>query len=257
MQDDGRTPVYSAADTVAVVLDFLTFLTTLHRDRDHLYMPPPGGWPGYTPENCADFKSDLVVEVMRNLPFLGGEATRHDSLGQIHYKCCLLDYTTFDREELTEQEDLWEREDEESDDESAPDHVFILAAGYESGGRTVFIDALEGKAVEAEIRGGNENSIWDLKEYFEDLKNKYRNLEIVPIPHAEMKVITIADLHRFESDETVSEEEVLMQSDRWWGSDLDIRYTRQLYREFGWPNDFQRDEAFRELCKVMDERMAR
>ncbi|GAA2704091.1 hypothetical protein [Actinoplanes palleronii] len=255
MPDAGKSPVYSASEIGAVVLEFLTFLTTLHRDSAGLEMPPPGGWPSYTPENCAGFKSELVIEVLRNLPYLRSFDSHEDSLGQIHYKSCLLDYTTFDSEILTESEYLWEYVSD-GGDESVPDHVFIFSEGRESGGRTLFLDVLHGKVIEVEIRGGNEPIIQDIKEYFEELKRKYRNLEIIPIPHMDMVELEAVGMRPGEPDEEVSKEEIMMQSDPDWESDLDIQYTQQLYRAFGWPDNFRRVEAFSELRELIEARYA-
>ncbi|MFG3289156.1 hypothetical protein ACGF3G_10180 [Streptomyces sp. NPDC048179] len=248
MHDEENPPVYSASEIVAIVLDFLTFLTTLHRDPDNLVMPPPGGWPGYTPENCADFKSDFTIEVLRNLPYLGSRCTDHDdSLGQIHYKSHLINYGTFDSARFTDQEYLWAE-----GEGHAPDHVFVLAEGFESGGRTLFLDVQEGKIFEVEIRCDSLDE--DLKVYFEDLKEKYRNLELVPCPGTEMIEVkaTGADLEI--PGEAISEEEVLAQTDPFWGTVLDIQYTRQRYQAFGWPNSFRRDEAFREIDELIRRR---
>ncbi|MFG2526263.1 hypothetical protein [Streptomyces sp. NPDC048527] len=253
MHGEEEIPVYSASEIAATVLDFLTFLTTLHCHPGDLVMPPPGGWPSYTPEKCAGFKSDFAIEVLRNLPHLGSRASDHmDSLGQIHYKSHLLDYTTFDSERFTDQEYLWSGGEESEGEESVPDHVFIFAKGFESGGRTLFLDAQEGKIFEEEIRC--DSSEEDLKEYFEDLKEKYRNLDLIPCPGEGMIEVSATGVGPEGLGETLSEEEVLMQADPLWGTHLDIRYTRQLYRAFGWPNAFRRDEAFREMKKLIEKR---
>jgi len=251
MPDEVESPVYSAAEIAAIVLDFLTFLTTLHHHPDDLVMPPPGGWPSYTPEACAGFKSDFTIEVLRNLPYLDSRASGHqDSLGQIHYKSHLLDYSTFDRARFTDQEYLW------SNGESVPDHVFVFARGHESGGRTLFLDVLEGMVFEEELRCDAFDQ--DLKEYFEDLTEKYRNLELIPCPGRQMIEVRAAGVNLEELSEPLSEEEVLRQTDPLWGySALDIQYTRQRYRAFGWPNNFRPDEAFREISELIAKREAK
>lgn len=248
MNSEEKLPVYSASEISAIVLDFLTFLTTLHRDPGDLVIPPPGGWPGYTPEKCAGFKSDFVIEVLRNLPCLGNRTSDHlDSLGQINYKSHLLDYSTFDGVRFTDQEYLWM-----GGEEPAPDHVFVFAEGFESGGVTLFIDVWEGKVIEEVIR--YDHCEEDLREYFEGLKGKYRKLELVPCPGRGMMEVGAAGSEK--PGEALSEEEVLMQTDPLWGTDLDIQYTRQLYRAFGWPNGFRRGEAFREIKELMAKREA-
>jgi hypothetical protein len=248
MQEEEKAPVYSASEIAAVVLDFLTFLTTLHRDPDDLVLPPPGGWPSYTPEKCAGFKSDLAVEVLRNLPYLRNRTSDYeDSLGQIHYKSHLLDYSTFDSARFADQEFLWS-----GGKEPVPDDVFVIANGHESGGRTLFLDVREGRVFEEEIRCGSLEQ--DLKEYFEDLTEKYRSLRLIPCPGREM-IEAGADAEG--SGEALSEEEVLRQDDPFWGyGDLDVPYARQLYRAFGWPNSFRRDEAFRNIKELIAKREA-
>ncbi|MEV2194813.1 hypothetical protein AB0I02_28115 [Streptomyces phaeochromogenes] len=254
MQDEEKLPVYSASEISAIFLDFFTFLTTLHCHPDNIAMPPPGGWPGYTPENCADFKSDFAIEVLRNLPYLFmGGSDPWDSVGQIHYKSHVRDYTTFDIERLTDQEYLWIDEETE-EDAPVPDHAFIFAQGFESGGRTIFLDVLEGKVLEVEIRCDAFHE--DLKKYFEDLKEKYRTLELIPCPDQEMIEASAWRVPPEKPGEVFSEEEVLMQTVESWGTHLDIQYTRQLYRAYGWPDAFRRDEAFREIKELIEKRNA-
>lgn len=249
MSGEVDSPPYSAGEIAAIVRDFLTFLTTLHREPGELRVPPPGGWPAYTAENCAGFKSDLVVEVLRNLPYLERPASGEEgSLGQIHYKSHLHDFSVFDREAFTEQEYLWSGDDDDDDDESdddeieVPDDVVIIAEGYESGGRTLFLNVRKGTIVEVEIRCGD--SVWDLREYFEDLKGKYRRLELIPFPGREMIESGAVGVKPGEPARVVSEEEVLAQTDPYVGSTIpDVLYVQQLYRSYGWPDAFRREEA--------------
>jgi hypothetical protein len=258
MSDDDRSPACSAAEMSAIVLDFLTFLTTLHRDPADLRMPPPGGWPGYTPENCAGFKSDLTIDVLRHLPYLGwGETDYDDSRAHIHYKSRLIDYSAFDRAAFTGNDYLWEGYDDDGDDGDVPvpEHVFLFAEGYESGGRTVFVDLLEGRVVEIELRCDTRDL--GIREYFADLKEKFRNLELIPVPGREMIEVRSVPVTIDEAGGTVTEEEVLAQDQDFFGyTDLDVRYARQLYRSFGWPDDFRRDEAFRAMAGLKEKREA-
>ncbi|TDD16064.1 hypothetical protein [Nonomuraea diastatica] len=262
MHNEKKLPVYSVSEITTTVLDFLTFLTTLHRNPEDLVMPPPGGWPSYTPEKCAGFKSDFVIEVLKNLPYLEDPTSDHDdSLGHIHYKSHLLDYRTFDRERLTEVEYEYEYEyddyDYEIDEDAAPDHVFVFAEGFESGGVTLFFDVKKGVVGEAVARM-HYNEI-DLKKYFIDLKRSLWNLEIFPCPGRAMMELchngsnfTDADADRL--GEALSEREVLKQTDPSWGTDKDMLYVRYLYRSYGWPRAFRKEEAFREVKELMRKR---
>jgi hypothetical protein len=113
---------------------------------------------------------------------------------------------------------------------------------------------LEGKVFEVEIRCDAFDE--GLEDYFEDLKEKYRNLELIPCPGEEMIEVSASGVGPEMSGEVLSVEEVLMQTDLLWGTHLDIRYTRQLYRAYGWPNAFRRDEAFREIRGLIEKRKA-
>jgi hypothetical protein len=49
----------------------------------------------------------------------------------------------------------------------------------------------------------------------------------------------------------IAEDEVITQEEAW-GTVLDIQYIGQLYRGFGWPHAFRRDEAFDGVDQLMD-----
>lgn len=53
-----------------MLLSFYRFLTALHYDITDLKVPPPEGWPGFTPGECAHFRSDDAIQVLRHLPYL-------------------------------------------------------------------------------------------------------------------------------------------------------------------------------------------
>ena len=55
-----------------------------------------------------------------------------------------------------------------------------------------------------------------------------------------------------ERSDRISEEEVHAQTEMGWGTDLDIQYIRQIYRDHGWPNAFRKDEIG-EVCEKLSE----
>lgn len=224
-------------------LDFYKFLTTLHFDPKDLKIPPPGGWPNLMPENCAFFKTDYTIEVLRNLPYLGGEA-------DVHYKSRLVDYSVLGREYFTSGP--WTHgELSLSADGPVPDHVVAIAVGHESGGRDLLLDVLQGEIIEEEIRCQN-NGSRDVQEYLDDLKEAFRSLKLLPCPDWDMIEATRVEERQGE----ITREEFDGQARRF-ETDLDVQYLRQIYCQHGWPEAFRRDEAMKIIAEVRDGKIER
>ncbi|KAM0228962.1 hypothetical protein ACHAPO_010369 [Fusarium lateritium] len=127
--------------------------------------------------------------------------------------------------------------------------VFPLALGHETGGRHLWLNVRDGEITDEENKFQQSDPV-DIKEYFNGLKEAYRNLILIPYPGR----VTIEVLHPVDElpeGKTVTEEEVIAQ-EQWWPTYLDIQYIRQLYRGFGWPNAFRKDEAFRAVDRLME-----
>lgn len=88
----------------------------------------------------------------------------------------------------------------------------------------------------------------DIKDWFKKLE-EYRSLKLIPSK----------DRQSFEADNVperaaglglISEEEVHAQVEDW-GTDLDIQYLRQLYRQYGWPDAFRREDAEKAVDELL------
>lgn len=90
--------------------------------------------------------------------------------------------------------------------------------------------------------------IYIYEDFFDKLKEAYRALQLIPCPGR----IPIDADRVGEADEClrITQGEVLAQ-ERDWGTDLDIQYIRQLYRQYGWPNNFQKNIATKALNDLM------
>ncbi|KAH6982291.1 hypothetical protein BKA56DRAFT_585641 [Ilyonectria sp. MPI-CAGE-AT-0026] len=221
-------------------IDFYKFLTTLHYNEADLKIPPPGGWPCLTPELYADYKPDETIQVLRNLPYFDGPNPL-----EFHYRSRLLDYTTFTRQDFEGATELYEYDDVYwgFEGEIDPRHVFCIAEGSETGGRHIFLNARDGEIIQDSI-GVNTES-YPVEVYFETLKEQYRSLELIPCPgRITMEAFKVA------KRDGVSLEEVCNQT-TWWGTDLDVQYVRQLYRQHGWPDAFRKDEATKAVNDLM------
>lgn len=230
------TPSYTPQEFQAIFLDFYQFLATLHYDSEFLKIPPPEGWT-FTPEFCSKLgKSDLVIEVLRHLPYFDKKC-----IAYIHYKSWLLDFTTYSPDllkDLRYRDDLGFCSCEGS--EIDPVDVVCIADGRESMSRQFFFNVKDGGITEDMIRGDTLDTI-NIEDFFNKLKGAYRSLQLIPCPGR----IPIDADRVGEADEClrITQEEVLAQK-RDWGTDLDIQYIRQLYRQYGWPDNFQKGHCY-------------
>ncbi|EKJ70066.1 hypothetical protein FPSE_09759 [Fusarium pseudograminearum CS3096] len=89
----------------------------------------------------------------------------------------------------------------------------------------------------------------DLKVFFDGLKQDYITLKLIP---CRGRITIEADkIEERLGEDVITEEEVIAQEGAW-GTALDIHYIRQLYRGFGWPLAFRKDEAFNAVDQLMD-----
>lgn len=238
------TPPYTPDELAAIFLDFYIFLTTLHYDAAGLKTPLPEGWPGLTPEDCAGFKSDNAIEVLRRLPYFDSSQK-----AAIHYKSRLIDYTSLGREHFETGD--WHEESIEfwsTDGEVDPIHVFFIAWGCESYGRGLLLNVKHGEIIEDMVRADQLDPC-DVKSYFDDLREDYRSLKLIPC----LGRITIEarDVDERAESDRISEEQVRAQTESW-GTDLDVQYIRQLYRQHGWPDAFRKDDAKKAIDALSD-----
>ncbi|KFY14429.1 hypothetical protein V492_02627 [Pseudogymnoascus sp. VKM F-4246] len=265
-------PPYTPSELAAIVVDFYTFLTTLHFPASGLKLAPPGGWPNITPSSnrYLSFKSPLATEVMRQLPYFDKSTEAY-----AHYKSRFIDhpslrspYWTFSKGDDSEEEDKDEEEDEEEDEaedeaedeffdmvgpiESAdgeevdPRDVVCLASGRESGGAGFFLDVRRGEITEDIARMTTLSPV-DVVVFFERLKEEYRSLKLIPCTGY---LVMIKEEEEVEESEGVSTEVMMRQIERW-GTKTDVRWLRALYRRWGWPDRYQRVEAEREVNEAM------
>ncbi|KAK7189039.1 hypothetical protein DPSP01_004147 [Paraphaeosphaeria sporulosa] len=246
-EEEEYEPSYSVKELAEIVLDFYKFLATLHYDRSDLHIPPPEGWPlECLPKNVIRKKSSRTIELMRHLPYFK-EAKKSTHL---HYKCKLYDYTDAEQhdgirvgDECTfESEEEFESFDGEKVD---PADMLVLAWGYESGGHQFFLDTLRGEMT-VDIVRCNLLSADPVEYFFGELREKYLSLKLIPCSGRETEEAESVP----EREEHIDQSEVLAQELEW-GTDLDWQFVRQVYREFGWPDAFRREEAVRVIEDFM------
>ena len=239
-----RQPKYTAAELSSHFLSFYQFLTTLHYTPTDLKVPPPTGWPQLSsPTHLASWnlhKSPFVLQVLAHLPYFaprtGSDANNNPG---IHYKSALIDYTSFTSAYFARPDG---REAAVNLVNAAGDPVdsmdgFCIAWGRESGGRTLWLNVVDGEIIEESLRCETVGA-FDVVEYFDRMRTAYRELKL--IPGKGMITMEVWDVD--ERRERIAVEEVLRQTNEG-ATDLDWQFVRQVYRDCGWPDALRGEEA--------------
>ncbi|KAJ4011757.1 hypothetical protein NW752_004159 [Fusarium irregulare] len=239
---------YSPTEVSEILLDFYQFLTTLHYDAQYLKTPPPEGWPGLDPLLDYLARSNHVREVMKRIPYFD-----NDCKSYIHFKSRFIDFPTLPERYFKSVMDWrvqWSNEAWSNRRDTIVDFYdfFPLALGHETWSRHIWFNARDGEIIEEAHREGDPEPV-DLKEYLEALKQAYISLDLIPCRGR--LTIEVIDVNELPEGQRVTEGEVIAQDDEW-GTDLDIQFIRQLYRDCGWPNVFRREEAFDAVDILMD-----
>ncbi|KAL4724364.1 hypothetical protein ACLX1H_008978 [Fusarium chlamydosporum] len=239
---------YSPAEIAKILLDFYLFLTTLHYDAEYLKLPPAEGWPGLEPLLKSLRSSEMVGQVMKRIPYFD-----NDCKAFIHYKSRLVDYPTLPQDCF--ERVMWGRVSGSDKIYSERRQIIIdmrdvfpLATGRETWGKFIWLNVRDGE-ITVEERLMHDLPQVDLKVFFDRLKQDYINLKLIPC-HGRITIEAENVIERPGGD-IITEEEVIAQEEEW-GTALDIQYIRQLYRGFGWPVAFKRDEAFDAVDQLME-----
>lgn len=235
--DASEQSPYDIEELAAIFTDFYKFLATLHYDPANLKLPPPQGWDlALFSSTLVSSKSEDVVALMQRLSYFA----ENRKSTHVHRQSKLIDYTDSKGHGHAEMYDgLLEGWLDQADDDRPHRRcdLLVIAGGYESGGRTFVLDVLRGEILEEIIRCNDLDPV-DAREFFEDLKKRFRSLELIPCPGRETHTAAAVPA----SAAVISEEEVRAQTEEW-GTDLDLQFVRQVYRQYGWPHDFRREEA--------------
>ncbi|KAH8170335.1 hypothetical protein LIA77_09116 [Sarocladium implicatum] len=71
MSDGSEAEEYSQDAAIEAIRDYYAFLCTMYLDPARVVEPPPSGWPEITAERFQHMnKSDKVIELLRNLPYI-------------------------------------------------------------------------------------------------------------------------------------------------------------------------------------------
>tara|TARA_R110002003_G_scaffold325_3_gene18777 strand:- start:497 stop:1291 length:795 start_codon:yes stop_codon:yes gene_type:complete len=249
---------YSRDETVAAVRDYYQFLTKMYLDEAYVIEPPPDGWAHITTRSSTLDKSKKVIDLLRHLPYI--KCTLNDTVDAEGAPDC-----TF-----ADWQDLFQRgadrrtitigTEDSSISDNIPKHVVGLTCGgshnprflldvrrgtvlwYECPGElsddpsreTVDDDPYDYCSDEEEAEWRAEGQTWSIPDFFEELKDRFRRLDFVPL--SERKVVDVWKT-------SPPEYEAMLAG------------VRDVYRRHGWPDleRYDKAECLKAVAKFLED----
>lgn len=256
---------YSREATVAAVSDYFNFLAKMYLNESNILRPPEGGWPEITPERLKGLgKTDEVVLLLRHLPYLGDlpdrSAVDAGPSGCRFYSWLesirRLDRPGVDPDDEFEGMKIMTEPDPYSEGGLVAPHVVGLISTKDDLfmldtqlGVIYWLECpgtirhnpsrepiLDDSYDYAPSEGEAEWPAWAVADFFELLKDHFRQLRTVPI-----SPITVYDLENLRPPPKVAEAMPLVQA---------------IYREHGWPdlNRYRKEECLQAVQAMLKER---
>jgi hypothetical protein len=256
---------YSRDECVAAVRDYYAFLVKMYLKESVVIEPPEGGWPSITSDSLRDLgKTEEVISLLRYLPYI---TTPEDApLFKPHGSpnCFWADWQCYAQritDGLSSPYDI--KICSEGDfEEDIPPHVIGLTYGgrnnpiflldtrlgivhwpecageiqYSNWDNGIY-DDVSSFVPENEAEWREQAPAWPIAEFFEVLKNNFK--ELIFLPYSSRKVRDV--YARYATREDQRNMEQMVQS---------------IYREHSWPNieQYRKEECLEAIQKAMEER---
>ncbi|KAI1772845.1 hypothetical protein F4818DRAFT_126372 [Hypoxylon cercidicola] len=256
---------YSRDATIGAIHDYYSFLTRMYLNEATVIMPPEAGWPNITSADESHLerlgKTDEVINLLAHLPYIRADGDQNDRAHGAP-DCFFADWQSLihalvqgktDGGELriiTEGAEFYE---------NAPPHVIGLTAGADNS--LFVLDTELGIVHWSECRGEirdnpsrepveddpydyapdneadwrNDAPAWAVADFFELLKDQFRELKFIPIsPHT----VTSVYVQRDQRSEGM------------------IPMLRDIYWEHGWPDleHYRKRECIQAIQNALEER---
>ncbi|KAF2500207.1 hypothetical protein BU16DRAFT_534825 [Lophium mytilinum] len=223
----------SLEELVVAITSYYEFLISFYLPASSLKFAPMGGWPDIHPSFFDPPKSDTIMEILRNIPYIDARE-RHDNPFQLYEGCEGMDYTGHEflgnGPHDAERDPLTDDAEDIGVDISA--HTIVLAAAPTRDGWHFILQTEETDWM---------IELWDfqcdicerypVKAFFEKLKERFRTLEVYPI----------------------DPEQVVMANGC--PAAANAEYTT-MFHAFGWPTaEYRKKECMREIKKAWNENM--
>lgn len=250
--DEIEEPPFSPRQLGDIVLSYYRFLTTLTFNPKHLHVPPESGWPELTDDYCAHFKSPYALETLRHLPFWASDENYLEHLQVHEYKGLFVNYLALQTEGFAEFDtkifptyEGFRTDGQDMQDRPDRTDCILLAIHHSTLGVGIVLDTKRGIIYEDAI----DVTSHDVEEYFQQLRHKFNSLQL--IPGCVLGDETFDGHFVDETTKHITEQDVLSQQGEMWGTILDRQFVRQIYRQYGWPHQFRKEEASATLEKVI------
>ncbi|KAL1981335.1 hypothetical protein VTN96DRAFT_2776 [Rasamsonia emersonii] len=232
---NGATHHYNREEIIALIFSFYQFLTTLPSlGPEDIRYPPPGGWPDITKESLvfarSEPKTDEVVALLRHLPYIDMtlKKTGHDY--------CIADWTR-----PCDWRAGWNRWYDPNDEDGVfPSWVISLTYGESKVGHWIML-ATSDETVSDYVRFK-----WEYPpNYPADDPRSWRDRLCID------ETMTLAFKHekwknnylRLEWMPPVTTKYVVFGDDEY-GEEM-----KKIYREYGWPDNFRREDCRKALLE--------
>lgn len=241
--DMHRAPLHTPQQMAALLLDLYTFLTALHYDPADLKVAPADGWPDLTPEHCTHFRGDYALQVLRHLPYLGGRPPQ-----LLHYQCEVVDYTVVDRGWFVKHHMDSDIEEWWSTLSQVPAAWMLpLALGVGAQASSFYLNVVDAEVCEV-VSGLGDAPPKPLAAWVAEMKELFARLRLIPCDGK----LTLVCKDVKDTEERIGEDEFRAE-EGYFPTDLDVRFVRQVYREYGWPERFRYKEAMAYLLPLLQD----
>jgi hypothetical protein len=253
---------YSREECIAAIRDYYDFLSKMYLDKSALREPPTGGWPSITSDSLKELdKTDEVIALLRQLPYM--PTSTFFNIDEPH----VIPYGRF--EDWENMADSVKRSVFTSDDLKLfteefytfiPPQVIGLVSGSRehpvilldtqlgviywpecwggiredsSGAHQICDDALD-YAPDNEVDWRIDGGAWAISDFFEMLKQHFRDLHFIPISPRQVKDIWTS----------------------YGGMDGWIQMVQGIYRDHGWPDleKYRKEDCLKAIHEALKER---
>lgn len=253
---------YSRDETVAAANDYYDFLTKMYLKESDIIKPPAGGWPSVMLHLQCLGKTDEVIALLSRLPYIRWPSDDRDQ-SQGAPRCIFADWQKIASSVglgRINGEFLGIASEGASNSAAVPPHVIGLTCGgrgnpvflldtklgithwHECPGEVIDNPPLEpvqndpyGYAPEKEAEWRAEGEAWANADFFEVLKEEFRQLHFIPLSSR-----------------------LVIDTYSTWGPNLDgmVVMLQDIYRAHGWPNleQYRKRECLEAVQRALEER---
>ncbi|KAM3530514.1 hypothetical protein NHJ13051_001347 [Beauveria bassiana] len=190
-----------------------------------------------------DFRGDYALQVLRHLPYLGGGPPQH-----LHYQCEVVDYTAVYRAWFVEQHMDGDTDEWWSTLSQVPAAWMLpLALGVGREASSFYLNVVDAEVCEV-VSGLGYDGPKPLDAWVDEMKQLFACLRLIPCDGKLMLVCGEVE----DTEERIGEDEFRAE-EGYFPTDLDVRFIRQVYREYGWPERFRYKEAMAYLLPVVED----